>query len=50
MNILVILLTMVIGFAAVIYVTSDKLQDIVNHTVCSKDKTVITCHYDDVHI
>lgn len=50
MRTLAIILTILFGFAIAIYATNGLLVDIVNHTVCQKDKTIMSCHYYDTRL
>lgn len=45
MKIAAIIFTILFGFAVTVYVAADMLKEIVNHTICQKEKTSISCHY-----
>lgn len=42
-------IAIIFGLALLDYMLTTILIDIVNHTVCQKVKTEISCHYEEIH-
>lgn len=50
MRTLSIILVIIFLFCVAVLLVNGAIVDVINHTVCTKDKTIITCHYDEINL